>query len=254
MSAVSLQGRTAIITGSSGDGMGRSIALALAYAGARVVINYGTGRPQNQAAATRVVESIVGFGGEAITVKAHTARPAEVEAMIATTVAQFGTVDILVNNASGDYRPKRLTAIKPEEWRAAIEAETDGAFLCTRAVLPLMRAQGWGRVIMMSASDIWPGGPPYDYYAGKVARLWLTRTLALHESAKNLTFNAISPGYMPQLSMDDAVAYLERGEVWREASYATAQDVADAVLYLASEEARFVTGSVISLSGHPYRP
>jgi NAD(P)-dependent dehydrogenase (short-subunit alcohol dehydrogenase family) len=164
----------------------------------------------------------------------------------------LGHIDILVNNAGGAWLPGDIVDTDPEAFRDVIEAETFGAFLCTRACLPLMRQQRWGRIISLGAYDagIWTDGP-LSYAIGKGSRALLTRHLALQERKHNITVNLINPGPGHTFgfeSLDVALSYAQHEDTWQERRKATPQDIADAVLFLCREEARFVTGSHIAFS------
>ena len=162
-----LKGKTALITGSCGKGMGRSTALRLGREGANVVLNYGTNRagPKAEAEARRTAEAITELGGQAIIQKADTTDEAQVKAMVAAACAEFGQVDILVNNAGGEWDAKDYTEIEIDRFRKVLAAEIDGAFLMMKHVVPGMRERRWGRIVhisltfalwMDSASRAWP--------------------------------------------------------------------------------------------------
>lgn len=249
-----LAGRVALVTGATGGGMGRSTALTLALHGADVVLNYGTHRRDDaaDAASAAVARAIRDMGRDVLLVKADTRDPEEIDAMVARAVDTFGRVDILVNNAGGAWAPGDLAETDPEVFRDVVEAEAFGAFLCIRACLPLMRRQGWGRIISLGAYDAgtW-AGDPVSYAVGKSARAILTRHLAHQEREHNVTVNLINPGpghtaHLPNLAI--ALDYARHGEAWQTREQATPQDIADAVLHLCREEARFVTGSYVAFS------
>ena len=249
-----LEGRVALVTGSTGGGMGRSIALTLAAHGADIVLNHGTHRCDSEAdaAAEAIVQAIYAMGSRARFVKADTRKAGEVEEMVRQAQETFGRIDILVNNAGGAWLPGDITDADPEAFRDVIEAEAFGAFLCTRACLPLMRQQAWGRIVSLGAYDagIWADGP-LSYAIGKGSRALMTRHLALQERKHNITVNLVNPGPGHTFafgSLDVALSYARHEAAWQERQKATPQDIADAVLFLCREEARFITGSHLAFS------
>ncbi|MBM3134997.1 MAG: SDR family oxidoreductase [Chloroflexi bacterium] len=248
-----LPGRVALVTGSTGDGMGRSIALTLARAGANIIVNYGTGRPGNQPQAEEVARLIAELGSEALAVQADTTDEAQVVAMVAAAQARFGPVDILVVNAGSPWQPRDIVDIPLEFWRRVLAAELDGAFLCLKHVLPTMRARRWGRIVLlgMDGTERW-NGPPYDAVLGKAGRHALMRLLARQEIKHGITVNTIAPGYTRPVPLAEALAAVRDGSDWQARGWAKPQDVAEAVVYLCSEAARFVTGSVIALANNPF--
>jgi len=248
-----LTGRVALVTGSTGDGMGRSIALTLARAGANIIVNYGTGRPGNQPPAEEVARLIAELGSEALAVQADTTDEAQVVAMVAAAQARFGPVDILVVNAGSPWQPRDIVDIPLEFWRRVLAAELDGAFLCLKHVLPTMRARRWGRIVLlgMDGTERW-NGPPYDAVLGKAGRHALMRLLARQEIKHGITVNTIAPGYTRPVPLAEALAAVRDGADWQARGWAKPQDVAEAVVYLCSEAARFVTGSVIALANNPF--
>ncbi len=245
---MALEGRTALVTGAGGQGMGRSIALTLAREGANVVLNYR--RNAEQAVAnTTLVEKL---GRAAIAVRADVTIPAEVDAMFAVAHERFGRVDIVVNSAGGPWKPQDVTEIAPEHLRRVLAGEIEATYYLLRAALPGMRERGWGRFVSIGGQgvDDWRFGPPeapLDYPLGKAARHWLTRTLAPREFPHGITINAVAPGPTPRMSEEDALA-AARGGVGAPAGH-TAQSVAEVVAYLCSEAGARVTGAVVPVPG-----
>ncbi|MFN0156446.1 MAG: SDR family NAD(P)-dependent oxidoreductase [Bacteroidota bacterium] len=242
--------RVALVTGSTGEGMGRSIALTLAREGAKVVINYGTGHPNNSLAAEKVLTEVRGLGGKGYAFKADTRNDEEVGAMVEGIIRLYGKLDFLVCNAGGAWDVKDITERDPVEWRGVIQAEIDGLFHCIRHALPQMRKEHFGRIIAIGIADAERiGGPPYDYIVGKSARIGLMRSLAAQEIANGVTCNVISPGHIQRLTLKQAVEAAKRGNAWKRRTHAHPQDVAEAVRFLCAEEAAFITGSVIQVAG-----
>jgi 3-oxoacyl-[acyl-carrier protein] reductase len=245
------------VTGSTGGGMGRSIALTLAQNGADIVLNYGTNRDSGAVRenALSIVQAVESMGRQALLIHADTRDPYEVRAMVLEAVARFGKIDILVNNAGGGWLPGDIAEKPPKQFRDVVAAEVDGAFLCIQACLPIMRENHWGRIINLGAfkAGTWAaeGGEPVDYAIGKAGRAILTRHLALRERQHNITVNLINPGPEHTAhfeSTEQALSYLAHGDDWQARTRATPQDIAEAVLFLCSEAARFITGSHIAFS------
>ncbi|MBI4531177.1 MAG: SDR family oxidoreductase [Candidatus Latescibacteria bacterium] len=248
-----LTGRIALVTGSIGGGMGRSIALTLAREGASIILNSGTNRKDPESALA-TVEAVHGLGAMVIHVEADTAKAEEVERMVATGIEKFGRIDILVNNAGSTWKQGDLTAITPERWRYVVESEINGMFYCLRAVLPSMRKHGWGRVITIGMADPleWKGMALDCTYA-KVCRALLMEGLAYEERGM-ITFNAIKPGRIEKIPLDRAIELVNQGRAWGKRTRPTPQDVAEVVAFLCSERGRFITGSTITVIGkHPQK-
>jgi NAD(P)-dependent dehydrogenase (short-subunit alcohol dehydrogenase family) len=252
-----LQGRVALITGSTSGGMGRSTALTLAKNGADIVLNYGTNRRDSEADETsrEVEEAIRKLGREVLLVKADTKSPEEVSAMVAEAVKKFQKIDILVNNAGGGWNPKDLAKVPAEQFKEVLEAEVCGAFHCIRECLPIMRKNRWGRIVNLGiiGAGYWAadGPSPIEYAIGKAGRALLTRHMALKERKHNITVNLVNPGPGHTAHFDtlkQALSFSDHGEEWPSRKKATPQDIADAVLFLCSEQAKFVTGSHITFS------
>lgn len=253
-----LKNRVALVTGATGGGMGRSIALTLAQNGADIVLNYGTTRESGEVRenALSIVQAIESMGQRALLIHADTRDAYAVQAMVDEAVATLGRVDILVNNAGGGWLPGDIVEKPPKQFRDVIAAEVDGAFLCIQACLPLMRENNWGRIINLGAfrAGTWAaegGGEPVDYAVGKAGRMILTKHLALRERKHNITVNLINPGPGHTAhfeSTEQALSCLSHGADWQTRSQATPQDIAETVLFLCSEQARFVTGSHIAFS------
>ena len=248
-----LEGRVALVTGSTGDGMGRSTALTLARDGADVVLNTGTNRRTKDASNRRLLRAFDSLGTRAILVPADTADGPAVRGMFARAKRELGPVDILVNNAGGRWDPKiDLTKVDDAFWQAVLRAEIDGMFHTIKAALPDMRRRRWGRIVNlgMERSEEFME-PPYDYTVGKIARHGLTRILSEVEMPHGVTLNAIAPGYIPTFAFDQALEALRHGPAWAARRHGTPQDVAELVAWLCTEEARFVKGAVIPIHGAP---
>lgn len=243
----------ALVTGSTGEGMGRSTVLTLARDGADVVLNTGTNRTTRAAANRRLLRAVEGFDVHAILVEAKTTDGAAVREMFARAKRDLGPVDILVNNAGGRWDPRRdLTRVDDEFWADTLRAEIDGMFHTIKAALPDMRKRRWGRIINlgMERSEEFME-PPYDYTVGKIARHGLTRILSEVEMPHGITINAVAPGYIPYFSFEEALDAVRHGGPWTRRRHGTPQDVAELVAWLCTEEARYVKGAIIPIHGAP---
>jgi len=247
------EGKVALVTGSTGEGMGRSIALTLAREGVRIVLNYGTGRPGNRMKAEGLIRIIREMDSEAIAVKADVRYPKQVMAMVERTVDRFDAIHILVLNHSGGWdEGQDMAILDPGKWRKTVSAELDGTFHCLRYVLPLMRRQRWGRVIGLSWNAVrtWHR-PPYDYTVGKSGAERLISMLVRSEWKYGITLNSIAPGYLAGFPLKEALGSLRDPAKWAKRSRATPQDVGEIVAFLCSEKGRFLTGGTIALADNP---
>ena len=243
-----LEGRTALVTGASGPGIGRSIALTLAREGADIVVNF----KQRRERAEQLAQTIEALGRRTLVHQADVSDAAAVQAMVEAAEAQLGRLDIAVGSAGGSWEPRDLTEIEPEHWRGVLAEEIDSAYALLRAALPGMRRRGWGRIVLIGGyrADDWRFGPreaPLDYPLGKAARHWLVRTLAPRELPHGITINAVAPGPIEYVTLEQA-RRLAEGDV-EAADAPTPHDVAEAVAFLCSERARFVSGAVIPVVG-----
>ncbi len=241
-----LDGRVAVVTGSS-RGIGRAIAEDLASRGAKVVINYNS----NSAAADEVVQQITDNGGEAIAVQANVADFEQAEALIKAAVDAFGQIDILVNNA-GITRDNIIARLKEDDWDAVIGTNLKSAWNCCKhASRPMMRKR-YGRIInITSVSGVAGQIGQSNYSASKAGMIGLTKSLAREVATRNITVNAVAPGFIETEMTSDleqaVVDYvMTNTPMQRMGSVA---DVANAVAFFASEEANFVTGQVLLVDG-----
>jgi 3-oxoacyl-[acyl-carrier protein] reductase len=242
-----LTGKTALVTGGS-RGLGRAIALALAGQGADVAINYRG----NAAAADEVAQQITGLGRRAITIQGDTSSGREAcEAMVKEALDGLGAVDILVNNA-GITRDNLIMRMDADEWDAVIDTNLSGPFWMTRAVArPMLKARG-GRIInMSSAAGRMGNAGQANYAAAKAGLIGLTKTTARELASRGITCNAIAPGLittdltadLPEAATAALTGLTPLGYI------GTVDDVAAAAVYLASDEARYVTGQVLGVDG-----
>ncbi len=243
-----LTGKVAVVTGAS-KGIGAAIAKQLAADGARVVVNYATSRE----GADRVVNEITGAGGEAIAVRASVADERDIDELFAQTGKAYGKVDILVNNA-GVYGFAPLSAVTADEYRREHDTNVLGLLLTTKAALPLFPGEG-GSVINISSvvSTLAPAGASI-YAASKGAVDTITKALAKELGPRKIRVNAINPGLVITEGTHTAGLVgsdFERGAVAQTPLGRAGQpeDIALPVSFLASEEARWITGETIFVSG-----
>jgi 3-oxoacyl-[acyl-carrier protein] reductase len=244
---MTLEGRSALVTGAGGQGMGRSIALTLARDGADIVLNYHRRNDYVEGTAA----AIEAMGRRVLRHAADVTDAAKVDAMFLAAMETFGKVDIVVNSAGGAWKPQEITDIAPEHLRAVLSAEIDATYNLLRASLPSMRTWRWGRFVSIGGhmADDWRFGPPdapLDYPLGKVARHWLTRTMAPREITHGVTINAVAPGPTRRFSHEEAVGALAS---LPEASGNTPQHIAEVIAFLCSDAASRITGAVIPLPG-----
>ncbi len=241
-----LDGKTALITGAS-RGIGRAIAIRLASEGAAVAINYAG----NAKAAEEVKSIIEAAGGKAMLVQADVSNAGSVDAMIKEVVEAFGGIDILVNNA-GITRDGLLMRMKEEDWDAVINTNLKGVFYCTKAVSKLMMKKRAGRIVnMASVVGLTGNAGQANYAAAKAGVIGFSKTMAKELASRGITVNMVAPGYIDT----DMTAVLS--ESVRETMVSgiplgragTPEDVANAVLFLVSDNASYITGQVINVDG-----
>jgi len=238
-----LSNKVAIVTGSA-RGIGRAIALKLAGVGATVVVS-------DIAEAEPVAEEIRAMGRQSLAVPANVGSSSDVTTLVDTVISNYGRVDILVNNA-GIARDQLLMRMSEEDWDAVLTVNLKSVFLCTRAVLRHMMKQHWGRIISISSIVGIVGNPGQANYASaKAGIIGFTRTIAREVGSRGITVNAIAPGFI-DTKMTQQLADNQRQELMRRiplGSLGTPQDIAEAVAFLASEEARYITGQVLGVDG-----
>ncbi|WP_375345965.1 3-oxoacyl-[acyl-carrier-protein] reductase [Priestia megaterium] len=241
-----LQGKVAVVTGAS-RGIGRAVAIELGKLGAKVVVNYSG----SEAKALEVVDEIKGLGTDAIAVQANVAESDSVQAMIKEAISTFGSVDILVNNA-GITRDNLLMRMKEDEWDDVINTNLKGVFLCTKAVTRQMMKQRAGRIINISSIvGVSGNAGQANYVAAKSGVIGLTKTTAKELASRNITVNAVAPGFIAT-DMTDKLNEEVQAEMLKQiplASFGQPEDVANAVAFLASDTSRYITGQTIHVDG-----
>ena len=241
---MNLANRVAIITG-SGRGIGRAIALRLSETGATVVVN------DIDESAQGVAEEIKAMNRQSLAILADVSLSSDVARLVETTRATYGKVDILVNNA-GITRDQLVVRMSDEDWDRVLTVNLKSTFLCTRAVLRHMIKQRWGRIISIASIVGIVGNPGQANYASaKAGIIGFTRTVAKEVASRGITVNAIAPGFI-DTEMTQQLGEDRRQELMRHIPLGylgSPRDVAEAVAFLASEEARYITGQVLNVDG-----
>ncbi|WP_313798709.1 3-oxoacyl-[acyl-carrier-protein] reductase [Cytobacillus sp.] len=241
-----LEGKVALVTGAS-RGIGREIALGLAKQGADVVVNYSGSEER----ANQVVAEIKELGRNAIAVQCDVSNSESVANMVKATMDTFGKLDILVNNA-GITKDNLLMRMKEEEWDDVININLKGVFLCTKAVTRQMMKQRSGRIINISSIVGVSGNPGQaNYVAAKSGVIGLTKTTAKELSSRGITVNAIAPGFITT-DMTDKLTEDVKEQMLKQiplARFGEPSDIANVVVFLASEDSRYMTGQTLHVDG-----
>ncbi|MGO4110949.1 3-oxoacyl-[acyl-carrier-protein] reductase [Paenibacillus sp. YAF4_2] len=245
----SLEGKKALVTGAS-RGIGRAIALALAEAGADVAINYSG----SEAAAAETALAVEALGRRAIVLKANVGKTDEFDAMVKEVVDQFGSIDILVNNA-GITRDNLIMRMKEEEFDQVIETNLKGVFNGIKAATRPMMKQRSGRIINISSVVGVLGNPGQaNYVAAKAGVIGLTKSSARELASRGITVNCIAPGFI-QTDMTDKLSSEMKDSLSAQiplARLGSAEDIAAAVRFLASDAASYMTGQTVHIDGGMY--
>ncbi len=236
--------RVAIVTG-SGRGIGRAIALKLAEVGATVVVN------DISEAAEEVAKEIRAMDRQGLAILADISSSSDVTRLVEETTAAYGKVDILVNNA-GITRDQLVLRMSEEDWDKVLNTNLKSVFLCTKAVLKHMIKQRWGRIVSIaSIAGVMGNKGQANYASAKAGIIGFTRTIAKEMAPRGITANAIAPGFI-ETEMTQKLP-----EDWKQelkgniplGYLGSPRDVAEAVAFLASEEARYITGQVLNVDG-----
>jgi len=241
------EGKVALITGSAGSGLGRSIALTLAREGAQVVINYRS----SEASAFAIVEHIESNGGQAIALSADVMEADGCRKLVATTVEKLGQIDICIIGPGGGWHPETIDQLDPEVVMDDINHEVAPLLHMMPQVLPGMYERRWGRIIGLASHPV-KVSPAYAYNLGKAARvqaLLLAQDQAWWEYG--VTVNVIAPGPVAGLGdLSNAIEQVEHGEGWQKRSNVSPQDIAEGVAFLCSDAGRYITGCVLPYLFH----
>jgi len=238
-----LEGKVALVTG-GGRGLGEAICRTLAREGAHIAVG-----DINLADATRVSDAINQMGGKAVAIKADVSSEKEVKAMVAKTIEAFGTIDMLINNAGISYQGS-VAEMSEETWDKVLDVNLKGPFLCSREVMPIFKQKRSGKIVNLGSQAGQVGGLVVgaNYSASKAGVICFTKSLAKELAPFGVNVNCIAPGVIdtemtqpfPREEMVKAIPLGKVGEP---------QDVADAVLFLVSEESKYITGQTVSVNG-----
>ncbi|MBS3918650.1 MAG: 3-oxoacyl-[acyl-carrier-protein] reductase [Deltaproteobacteria bacterium] len=243
-----LSGKVALVTGAA-QGIGKAIALLLAKNGAGVVVS-----DINLEKAQETANEIQGMGRRSFAIKVNVADLKDVERMVEAIVEQFGRIDILVNNA-GITRDRLILRMTEEDWDAVLNVNLKGTFNCTKAAIRHMSKQKSGKIVSIASVSGEMGNPGQaNYAASKAGVIGFTKTIAREFAGRGINVNAIAPGYI-QTPMTDAVPEKAKEELKRMIPMerlGQPEDVAQAVLFLVSENSSYITGQVLNVNGGIY--
>lgn len=244
----SLKDKVAIVTGAS-QGIGRDTALALGEAGAKVAV-----AARNEEKLAALVRDIMAGGGEAVAIKMDVADAEQIKAGFKTVVAKFGRLDILINNAA-ITRDGLALRMKQDDWDAVIRTNLTGAHLCIQQALGTMMRARAGRIINLTSVVAQTGNAGQaNYVAAKAGLIGLTKAIAIEIASRNITVNAVAPGFI-ETPMTDVLPAEVKEELKKRiplGRMGSARDVAAAIVFLASDEAGYITGHVLDVNGGMY--
>jgi 3-oxoacyl-[acyl-carrier protein] reductase len=241
-------GKNILVTGAQ-RGIGKAIVLGFAASGGNVLINYPV--EAEKTAALETAEMVKSLGGNALIFEADVCDAGSVDAMVAFMKAEWGTIDVLVNNA-GITRDKLVIKMSEEDWQKVMDINLGGTFRCTRSVLREMMSKRYGRIINISSvMGIQGNAGQSNYAASKGGIIAFTKSIAKEFGARNITVNCVAPGYISTAMttvLPDVLrtSFLDRVLIKREG---LPEDIMQAVLFLASDQAGYITGQVIVVDG-----
>jgi 3-oxoacyl-[acyl-carrier protein] reductase len=243
---MNIEGKVALVTGAS-RGIGREIALELARNGANIAVNFSG----SEAKANEVVDEIKKIGKDAFAIKCDVSNTEEVATMVKETIDRFGKLDILVNNA-GITKDNLLMRMKEDEWDDVININLKGVFLCTKAVTRQMMKQRNGRIInIASIVGAMGNAGQANYVAAKAGIIGLTKTTAKELASRNITVNAIAPGFIAT-DMTDKLTDDVKAEMLKQiplARLGEPKDIAKMAAFIASEDSSYITGQTLHING-----
>jgi 3-oxoacyl-[acyl-carrier protein] reductase len=243
-----LEGNNALITGGA-QGIGKSIALAMAKQGAGIGI-----ADVNLESAQATADEITSLGVKSLALKLDVSNQENVAEAFKTFKAEFGSLDILINNA-GITKDTLLMRMKEEEWDAVLNINLKGSFLCSKEAIKIMAKQRSGRIVSISSVVAFMGNPgQVNYSSSKAGLIGLTKTIAKEYAGRGIRANAVAPGFI-QTAMTDALSDEVRDEMHKAiplGEFGTPEDVANAVIFLSSADSDYITGQVIHVNGGMY--
>ena len=241
-----LKDRVALVTGSAGNGMGRSIALTLAREGAKVVINYRTSKDKAQA----IAKNIKDRNGDVIAVEADVFEADGCENLVNTTIERFGRIDICVINPGAGWHPEPIDKLDSSAAIEDVQHEVAPFFHLMPLVLPQMYKRKWGRIIGIALLPSYDS-PAYSYNVGKAARTHALLQGRDEAWRYGVTINIIAPGPVPAIeSLTEAIEQCDHGSAWQMRTNTSPQDIAESVAFLCSDAGRFITGCVLPFLFH----
>ena len=243
-----LKGKNALITGAA-QGIGKSIALGMAKEGSNVAV-----ADLNIDMAETTAKEIKSFGVACIPIKLDVSQHDSVSSAFETCTKELGSVDILINNA-GITKDAVLMRMKEEDWDAVININLKGSFLCAKEAVKIMAKQRYGKIISISSVVAFMGNPGQaNYSSSKAGLIGLTKTIAREYAARGIRANAVAPGFI-QTAMTDILSDTVKDEMKKAiplGQFGSPEDVASAVIFLASKDADYITGQVIHVNGGMY--
>ncbi len=241
-----LKDKVALVTGSAGNGMGRSVALTLAREGAKVVVNYRTSRE----AAHTIVNHITSHDGDAIAVEADVFEADGCKNLVNATIEYFGRIDICVVNPGAGWHPESIDKLNSSAAMEDIQHEVAPFFHLMPLVLPQMYKRKWGRIIGIAMLPPYDS-PAYSYNVGKAARVHAMLKARDEAWRHGVTINVIAPGPVPAIeSLAEAVEQCEHGHAWQSRANTSPQDIAESIAFLCSDAGKFITGCVLPFLYH----